>query len=153
MRIVIDGSRRVRGRSEIDRIGETLRALAAPLRPRGRAVAVALVGERRMASLNRRYKGRRGAAEILTFPYPGAPGPRGETPLGEICLCWASLERGAGRRGVPPRAYAVRLVVHGLLHLGGRRHGTAAEERSMESAERRLLGGRLSARVIERLFA
>jgi len=97
--------------------------------------------------------GRSGAAEILTFPCGDGPGPAAETPLGEICLCWASLVRGARGRGVSRRAYAARLVAHGLLHLAGHRHSTAAEERRMERAERRLLLGHLGAREIERLFA
>jgi probable rRNA maturation factor len=153
MRIVTAGSPRLRGRAELERIAGMLRAIGAGLRPRGRTVTVVLVGERRMALLNRRYKGRAGAAEILTFPCGDAPGPRMETPLGEICLCWASLGRGAQRRRVSRRAYAARLVVHGLLHLAGRSHATSAAERRMEAAERRLLHGRLAASEIERLFA
>lgn len=153
MRIATAGSPRVGGRADLESLAGTLRAIGAPLRPRGRTVTVALVGERRMASLNRRYKGRSGAAEILTFPCGDGPGPAAETPLGEICLCWASLVRGARGRGVSRRAYAARLVAHGLLHLAGHRHSTAAEERRMERAERRLLRGHLGAREIERLFA
>ena len=153
MRIATAGSPRVRGRAELERLAGMFRAIGEPLRPRGRTVTVALVGERRMACLNRRYKGRSGAAEILTFPCGDGPGPAAETPFGEICLCWASLVRGARGRGVSRRAYAARLLAHGLLHLMGRRHSTAAEERRMERAERRLLVGHLAEREIERLFA
>jgi rRNA maturation RNase YbeY len=153
MRIVTAGDARVRGRAALERAAGMLGALGEAIPPRGRTVIVAVVGERRMAVLNRRYKSRRGPAEILTFPYRGVPGPRDESPVGEICLCWARLERGAKRRGVSPRSYAVRLVLHGLMHLAGRRHGTAQEERRMEAAERRSLRRVLGPRLIERLFA
>jgi len=45
-----------------------MRDLGARARGEGE-VGVTLIGRRRMAYLNRLYKGRRGAAEILTFPY------------------------------------------------------------------------------------
>ena len=114
---------------------------------------VTWVGERKMATLNRVYKRRRGAAEILTFSYRGAAGRVPESPAGEIYLCWARLVRGAKRRGVSPRAYAARLLVHGLLHLRGHRHDTASAGARMEAAERRFLRGNFSERVLERLFA
>ncbi len=153
MRILTAGDERVRGRAALERAAPVLAALCAPIPPRRAAVTVAVVGERRMAALNRRYKGRRGSAEILTFPCGRVPGQREETPIGEICLCWARLERGARGRGVSARSYAARLVVHGLMHLGGRRHATPAEERRMEAVERRELRRVLAARVVERLFA
>ena len=106
-----------------------------------------------MARLNRVYKKRAGAAEILTFPCSGAPDPEGDAPLGEIYLCWTRLVRGARLRDVSPRVYAARLVVHGLLHLRGHRHDDSRSARRMEAAEARLLKRYLSQREVKRLFA
>ncbi len=106
-----------------------------------------------MARLNGTYKGRRGACEILTFPCAGGVDPGKEAPIGEIYLCFDRLAAGAGRRGVSTRAYAARLLVHGLLHLKGFRHGDPRSEARMEAAEKRALGRHLSRRELERLFA
>lgn len=115
-------------------------------------VEVTLVGERRMAMLNRSYKGRRGAAEILTFDYGEQGGASPDDPRGEILLCWKRLATGARRRGVSARAYLLRLLVHGLCHLAGHSHGTDERAARMESAERRALEGILTRRELDRIF-
>lgn len=153
MRIVTTAPPRTGGRAAFERISPFLAGIAAAAPPRSALVSVVLVGERRMAALNRRWKGRRGTAEILTFSYRGDPAPDGEAALGEICLCWRALERGARRRAVSPRTYAARLLVHGILHLRGFRHDSPAAERRMERAERRALAGFVAARGLARLFA
>jgi len=144
---------RASGRREFERFGSLLVRVGAEWRPEKAVVEVNLVGERRMARLNRTYKGRRGAAEILTFPYPGRPGPgAAERPVGEIYLCWPRLCRGAASAGVPRRSYLLRLFVHGAVHLRGYRHDTPAAGARMEALEKRLLAARLPARELERLF-
>lgn len=154
MRVVTAWSRRIGNPEELIRLAPLFRALAAKEAPAGGFVAVNWVGARTMAAMNERFRGRAGAAEILTFPEAGGfPDPGGESPRGEIYLCWTKLRAGARRRGVSERAYAARLFVHGLFHLRGYRHDTLGRRERMESAERRFLRGRLSARALERLFA
>lgn len=153
MRLLAVSAPRTAGRAAFERAAPLLAAVAGAAPPRRALVSVALVGERRMAGLNRRFKGRRGTAEILTFSYRGDPVPGGEAAAGEICLCWRALERGARRRGVPPRIYAARLLVHGMLHLRGFRHDVPGAERRMERAERLALEKFVAARELARLFA
>jgi probable rRNA maturation factor len=123
----------------------------------GRSVDVMLIGERRMARLNRAYKGRRGAAEILTFAYgdeDGAGSAHGddEAAFGEILLCWKRLAASAERLGVPNRAYLLRLVAHGLAHLEGFAHGDDESADRMEVRERRLLEGSVKAAYIRKMY-
>ena len=108
MRLEIAGNALLGARAERARLSPLFRAVAARLAPRDARVGVIWIGERTMARLNRVYKKRTGAAEILTFPCAGAPAPEGEALLGEICLCWPRLVRGARLRGVSPRAYGAR---------------------------------------------
>ncbi len=153
MRIVVGAGPRVAGRRSFERFGSLLESVGSGWRPANAVVEVNLVGERRMAHLNRTYKGRRGAAEILTFPYPAERGQRAaERPVGEICLCWTRLRRGAAAAGVSERSYVLRLFVHGVVHLRGYRHDTAAAEARMEAVEKRILAARLSGRELKRLF-
>jgi rRNA maturation RNase YbeY len=154
MRVAVACSRGVRNREDLLSLAPLFRALAVKMPPKGGFVAVNWIGARAMAGLNGRFRGRPGAAEILTFPAAeGLPDPSGESPRGEIYLCWMALAAGARRRGVPERAYAARLFVHGLFHLRGYRHDTDGRRDAMERAERRFLRAHLPARVLERLFA
>lgn len=153
MRLAIGSSRRLARRAERDRLAPFLRRVASRIPPAGATVEVSWIGARAMARLNRIYKHRRGPAEILTFPCSGGVDPGGEAPLGEICLSWDRLALGARRRGVSTRAYAARLLVHGLFHLRGYGHGDDASAARMEAAEGRALRNDLTARDIKRLFA
>jgi rRNA maturation RNase YbeY len=150
-----NSSPRVTGRREFDRAGEEIRAMASGFAPFGSIVEVNLVGEKKMAWLNRTYKGGKGSVEILTFRYPPEPVSSGdeETTTGEIYICWKKLLAGARRRGVPARAYLLRLVVHGLCHLEGYTHGDEKSESEMEKAEMGHLVPFLPPGVIDRLFA
>jgi probable rRNA maturation factor len=132
-----------------------MRLVAERIPPKRARVEVSLVGTRTMASLNRTYRDRCGPAEILTFPYAGDPSTdlEPDSSIGEIILCWPPIAAEAAERGVPPNAYLVRLLVHGLLHLRGYRHDDAKHEDAMERAERRYLRGYLDEDVVMELFA
>jgi len=152
LKIRIGSRPSVTGRSAFERAAPRMIEAAARVGGGGRFVEVTLVGERRMAMLNRRYKGRRGAAEILTFDYGSECGESPDDPRGEILICWKRLEPGARSRGVSSGAYLLRLLVHGLCHLTGLSHRTEDRAARMEAAERRALEGMLSRRDLDRLF-
>ena len=155
MKILTGSYPRVTGRTEFNRALPRMRELAAALPSARDVVEVTLVGRRRMAFLNRTYRGRRGAAEILTFSYvdeePAGGGP--ENPRGEIFLCWTALATGARSRKVSNQAYLLRLLVHGLCHIQGYTHNREKEERIMERREKKYLSPFLSPHQLERLFA
>jgi len=138
------------GRDPFERNLDAAGRLAAPVPPRGATVELTLVGERRMAALNRAWRGKRGATAILTFPYGEDGG--GEDPVGEILICWKRLETGARRRGVTPERWFLRLVAHGLMHLRGHVHDDESSARRMERAERRILAGVVEPWTLDRLF-
>ncbi len=141
------------GRTEFNGAAEDITKLASGFTPRKAVVEITLVGERKMAWLNRNYKGKKGAAEILTFCYsdekdPFSPGG----PVGEIYLCWNRLIAGAAKRRVSRHSWLLRLVVHGLCHVRGFVHGSEVESRRMEKAERRHLEGAVPVRTLDRMF-
>ncbi len=144
----------VKGRTRFFRHKEFIESAAGNLVPGGGRVNVVLIGEKRMARFNRKYKSRGGAAEILAFPYQGFPDVAGEDgPLvGEIFLCWSPIVRSASSRGVEIRSYILRLVVHGLFHLKGYTHSNAAEEKRMEKGEKRYLRPFMEEKELDRLF-
>jgi len=99
-------------------------------------VTVRFVGTAEGRALNRRYRGRDHATNVLTFAYPEA----GSALEGDIVLCAPVVAREARAQGKPVAAHFAHLVVHGLLHLQGFDHERARTASRMEALERRILG-------------
>jgi probable rRNA maturation factor len=79
-------------------------------------------GEEEMQELNRRFRRRRGATDVLSFPQyaPGErPGPGLPVALGDVVVCVDVARRQAEARGVSFSREVVWLFLHSLLHLVG----------------------------------
>jgi probable rRNA maturation factor len=105
---------------------------------RTRPVVIVLLAPARARALNRRFRGRNYATNVLSFAYEPLPGEAG-APLGELVLCPAVIAREAREQGKPLRHHYAHLTVHGVLHLLGHDHRTAAQARVMEGLEVRIL--------------
>jgi probable rRNA maturation factor len=112
-----------------------LRAWAEAAAARKARVTMRIVGGREGRSLNRRFRGRDRATNVLTFVYE-------EKPLlyGDIALCAPVIEREARAGGIPLEAHYAHLVVHGMLHLQGYDHARGRDARIMEAREVAILG-------------
>ena len=99
-------------------------------------VTVRLVDAEEGRALNRQYRGRDGATNVLTFAYDGT-GPLS----GDIALCVPVIEREAREQHKNPQAHYAHLVVHGMLHLQGYDHQKAADARVMEALEAEIVTG------------
>ena len=104
-------------------------ASAAPARARG-AVTVALVPDRRIRALNRQYRGKDQATDVLSFPAE-EPGQ-----LGDIVIALGVARRQAAAAGHPVGTELRVLALHGLLHLLGYDH--EQDDGHMARLERRL---------------
>jgi len=102
----------------------------------GARLALRLVGRAEGRRLNRAFRGRDYATNVLTFEY-GA-GPDG-VAHGDIVLCLPVLAREAREQRKPLRDHAAHLVVHGTLHALGYDHEKARDARRMEALETRIL--------------
>ena len=117
------------------------RWVGAALRGASGEVTVRIVAAEESAALNSRYRGKRGATNVLSFPVgvqPALPEPS-PGPLGDLVICADVLEREAGEQGKTPEAHWAHIVMHGALHLCGYDHDTAARAAVMEARERELL--------------
>ncbi|MHB1544814.1 MAG: rRNA maturation RNase YbeY [Gammaproteobacteria bacterium] len=101
-------------------------------------VSVRIVGEAEGGQLNRDFRGRVGATNVLSFPVEA--GVWGERFFGDIAICAPRVAAEARAFGRPVRAHYAHLTIHGLLHLLGYDHERSPERRRMESIEIRLLG-------------
>jgi probable rRNA maturation factor len=95
-----------------------------------RALTLRIVGAREGRVLNRRFRRRDHATNVLSFAY-GAEG--------DIVLCHPVVAREARKQGKSVRAHYAHLVVHGVLHLRGYVHDDKASARRMETREIRIL--------------
>ena len=112
------------------RVARWLRAaLAAPAQ-----MAVRLVGEDEGRTLNRDWRGKDYATNVLTFDYERAP-----RVVADLVLCAPVVEREATEQGKTIAAHYAHLLVHGVLHAQGLDHQRAAEARFMEAREREIL--------------
>ncbi len=111
-----------------------LRKWAGAALARGANVTVRYVAEAEGRRLNREFRGKDYATNVLTFVYS-------EKPLeGDVVICAPIVAREAKVQGKPVAAHHAHLLVHGLLHLQGLDHERGgAEARKMESRERRIL--------------
>jgi probable rRNA maturation factor len=113
-----------------------LRAWARAAAPGGGQVTVRYVAEAEGRRLNREFRGKDYATNVLSFSHEG-----GRSALeGDIVICAPVVAREAREQGKDVAAHHAHLLVHGLLHLAGLDHENGAEEaRRMERRERRIL--------------
>ena len=117
-------------RTEAERLARAvLRAEGAP----DVVLSVALVGRRRIRTLNRRYFGRDRETDVIALTMPDARthgrtagvGPGGFL-VGDVYVCVPVGVAQARRFGATPREELRRLVVHGVLHVLGHDHPSGA---------------------------
>jgi len=96
-------------------------------------VTVRYVGAAESRRLNRRFRGKDYATNVLSFPYSAKP------LEGDLVICAPVVAREAREQGKALRAHHAHMLVHGLLHLAGLDHERAREAARMEGRERRIL--------------
>jgi len=115
---------------------ELRRWLAAAL-GQNAAITVRFVGAAEGRELNRAYRDRDYATNVLSFGYGGTG--RGEILTGDLVLCAPVLRREARAQGKTLAAHVAHLTVHGALHLQGHDHQRPVAAARMEALEKRIL--------------
>ena len=115
-------------------------ALAGARRRQPSELSIRIVGTREGRTLNRTYRDKDYATNVLSFPADLPPGAR--LPLlGDIAICAPVVRREAAEQGKPVADHWAHLTVHGVLHLLGYDHIVEAEAVQMEALETRVLKG------------
>ena len=103
-------------------------------------LAIRLVGEREGKALNRHYRGKDYATNVLSFPAELPEEVKVKMPvLGDIVMCAPVIAREAREQGKDLPAHYAHLTVHGILHLLGWDHENDREADAMETLEREIL--------------
>jgi probable rRNA maturation factor len=132
----------------------------APARAAG-DVAIALVSDARIRALNKRYRRKDRATDVLSFGVDGVGSGRGSRAvpngggadafLGDIVIAMGVARRQAKDAGHPLQTELRVLALHGLLHLLGYDHHAKDDGGRMARMEARLRRkGGLGAGLIER---
>jgi probable rRNA maturation factor len=103
-------------------------------------ITVRIVGQDEGQALNRDYRQKDYATNVLTFDYARPPA----APLmqADLVLCAPVVAREAREQGKTLQAHYAHLLVHGTLHAQGWDHETsAADARAMEALEAQILAG------------
>jgi probable rRNA maturation factor len=108
-------------------------ALAKLPQPASSGLTVLLADDARLEALNRQFRGKPKATNVLAFPSAG------EAYLGDVAIAYGVTVREARAAGKSIHDHTLHLAVHGVLHLLGYDHETAREARIMEPLEAAIL--------------
>jgi probable rRNA maturation factor len=101
-------------------------------------LALRIVDEAEITALNRQYRGKDGATNVLSFRFSPMPGVVTEQ-LGDIVVCAPVVATEAVSQGKSLEAHWAHMVIHGVLHLLGHDHHEEKDAQEMEALEIRLL--------------
>lgn len=101
-------------------------------------IAIRVVDEKEGQALNKHYRGKDYATNVLSFP---AELPEGVTLplLGDLVICAPVVAREALEQNKTLTAHYAHLTIHGVLHLLGLDHDNDMEALAMEAIEREIL--------------
>lgn len=102
-------------------------------------VSVALTDDEGIRQLNRDFRSKDKATDVLSFPAGEAVLPGDEALLGDIALALNFIRRESGLENKRFEDHLIHLFIHGLLHLIGYDHEVAADAVEMETMERDIL--------------
>jgi len=82
-------------------------------------LSIALVGQGRMRTLNKKYRGKNRVTDVLAFPSQG---------LAEIIICLREVKKNAKRFNSTFEKELATCLIHGILHLLGYNYEKGVKE-------------------------
>ena len=103
-------------------------------------IAIVLTDDSAIRALNRHWRGKDAATNVLSFP-AGEPRSTRGIPrlLGDIVIAYETTEREARAEHKPFMNHLIHLAVHGFLHLAGHDHAADDQAAAMERLEAAIL--------------
>lgn len=103
-------------------------------------ISLLVVDEAEGRALNRDYRGKDYATNVLSFALNEGDTVAGMPLFGDLVFCAPVVAREAAEQGISLDAHYAHLVVHGMLHLQGLDHEEDDEAEAMEALETVILG-------------
>ncbi|AKU23938.1 rRNA maturation RNase YbeY [Massilia sp. NR 4-1] len=105
-------------------------------------LAIRFVDAEEGQQLNREYRGKDYATNVLTFAYNDGEDIADDEPTrADIILCTDVLQREAAEQKKSVEEHIAHLIVHGVLHAQGYDHEDDEEAAEMEGLETEILAG------------
>jgi len=99
-------------------------------------IAVRIVDAEEGRALNREYRGKDYATNVLTFDYSHEP-----VVGADLVICAEVVEKEAAEMGIPLLEHYAHMLVHGTLHAQGYDHEEDDEAECMEARETEIMAG------------
>jgi len=112
-------------------------------------VSLVITGEKRMKTLNKKYRGVDRVTDVLSFGYEEAKNknakfissPSEVVSLGEVFICYNQAKKQAQQSKRSVKKELAILLIHGVLHLLGYDHKGSYEKSEMKIKEEKVLRG------------
>mgnify|MGYP001598967753 FL=1 len=98
--------------------------------PKNKAIGdfgLIFVSSKRIAELNKKYRGKSGPTNVLSFD------------SGDVVICPSVVKKQAEKLGFTQKKWMTQLIVHGILHLAGYEHKSIIVRKAMEKMEDKVL--------------
>jgi probable rRNA maturation factor len=105
----------------------------------GQGIVILLTDDDSVQALNRDFRQKDSATNVLSFPSPQTLEANPEAQIGDIALAFGVCQREAIEQGKSLAHHLQHLVAHGVLHLLGYDHEGDEEAETMEALEREIL--------------
>ncbi len=111
----------------------------------GASMSLSVVGDAKMRSLNRQWRGKDRTTDVLSFGLKERRGfvlpdkEKAANDIGDLFVSLPQVRRQAKRIGRTVREEFALMVVHGVLHLLGHDHETLRQERAMFALQHDIL--------------
>ncbi len=125
---------------DVSEVRRRARAVFSALSLAGSELSVVLTSDARIHALNRDFRKKDRPTDVLAFAMrEGELGEVGDDLLGDVVVSVETARRQARRARRTLEGEVTMLLVHGVLHLLGWDHETAAKDRAMRAETARLV--------------
>lgn len=94
----------------------------------GKTATIAFISDKKMAELNRDFRGKNSTTDVLSFPYEADEFESNDDFLGDIIISIEQANRQAIENNLTIENEVKQLILHGILHLLGYDHETDSGE-------------------------
>ena len=101
-------------------------------------IVIRIVDEDEMIRFNEQYRGKKGATNILSFPFDPPEGTDSQL-LGDLLVCAPIVELEAKQQNKNLEHHWAHMIIHGVLHLIGYDHINDMDAEEMEALEIKIL--------------
>jgi len=102
-------------------------------------ICIRIIDEKESANLNKTYRHKPSATNILSFVYQAEPAEKDDELLGDLAICAPIIAREAQQQNKELLTHWAHIVIHGYLHLLSYEHQNDQEATKMEQLEVEIL--------------